>query len=101
MPRKKSGLFDQNKYVQQYIRDKVTVKKVGFNRETDADLLEWLSDKKFSTFVKDLLRAYKDDHLVVRCKYCKHHGHDTCSAGAGVAYPPPDDWFCADGEKKE
>lgn len=38
---------------------------------------------------------------LVRCKDCKHHGMDTCSAGAGIAYPPPDDWFCADGERKD
>lgn len=37
---------------------------------------------------------------LVRCKDCKHHGSDTCSAGAGMAYPPPEDWFCADGERK-
>ena len=56
MPRKKSGLFDQNKYIQQYMRDKVTVKKVTFNKETDADMLAWLADKKFSTYVKELIR---------------------------------------------
>ena len=37
---------------------------------------------------------------VVRCKDCKHHKKDTCSANAGMAFPPPDDWFCADGERK-
>lgn len=35
---------------------------------------------------------------VVRCKDCIHHRKSTCSAGAGIAFPPPDDWFCADGE---
>ena len=38
---------------------------------------------------------------VVRCKDCKHYRKDTCSAGAGMAVPPPDDWFCADGERKK
>lgn len=38
---------------------------------------------------------------VVRCKDCKHHGEGTCSAEAGIAFPPPDDWYCADGERKE
>ena len=38
---------------------------------------------------------------VVRCKDCKHHGEGTCSAAAGIVCPPPDDWFCADGERKE
>ena len=38
---------------------------------------------------------------LVRCKDCKHHGKDTCGAVAGIAYPTPDDWFCADGERAE
>ena len=37
---------------------------------------------------------------LVLCKYCMHHRKDTCSAGAGMAFPPPDDWFCADGERR-
>ena len=37
---------------------------------------------------------------VVRCKDCAHYRKDTCSAGAGMAFPPPGDWFCADGEKR-
>ena len=56
MPRKKSGLFDQNKYIQQFMKEKNTVKKVVFNNETDSDLLEWLAGKKFSTYVKQLIR---------------------------------------------
>lgn len=56
MPREKSGLFDQNKYIQQFMKDKITVKKVIFNKEKDADLLAWLAGKKFSTYVKDLIR---------------------------------------------
>ena len=56
MPKKKSGLFDQNKYIQQYMKDNVTVKKVTFNKETDADLLAWIAGKRFSTYVKELIR---------------------------------------------
>lgn len=56
MPRKKSGLFDQSKYIQQFMKDNVTVKKVTFNKETDADLLSWLDGKRFSTYVKELIR---------------------------------------------
>ena len=56
MPRKKSGTFDQSKYIQQFMKEKVTIKKVSFNRESDADLLAWLAGKKFSTYVKDLIR---------------------------------------------
>lgn len=56
MPRKKSGTFDQNKYIQQFVREKETTKRVVFNKETDADLLAWLAEKRFSTYVKDLIR---------------------------------------------
>ena len=44
--------------------------------------------------------AIEDRQPVVRCKDCKHHRKDTCSAEAGMAFPPPDDWFCADGERR-
>ena len=37
---------------------------------------------------------------IIRCKDCKHYKRDTCSVGAGMAFPPPDDWFCADGERR-
>ena len=57
MPRKKSGTFDQSKYIQQFMKEKVTVKKVTFNKEADAEMLAWLADKKFSTYVKDLIRS--------------------------------------------
>ena len=57
MPKKKSGTFDQSKYIQRYMREKVTVKKVLFNNEYDSDLLSWLSSQgSFSTYVKRLIR---------------------------------------------
>lgn len=60
MPRKKSGTFDQSKYIQQFMKEKVTVKRVTFNKETDADLLAWLADKTFSTYVKELILKDKE-----------------------------------------
>ena len=56
MPRKKTGDFDQSKYIQQYMKDNVIVKKVSFNKANDADLQEWVNGKTFSTYVKDLIR---------------------------------------------
>lgn len=44
--------------------------------------------------------AERQQPQIVRCKDCRHHGRDICSAGAGMAFPPPDDWYCADGERK-
>lgn len=52
--------------------------------------------------------------VVVRCKDCKHRGHfeknhkiypdDVCPAQCIDGYYswlPPDDWYCADGEKRD
>lgn len=47
------------------------------------------------------VKYLKEQPEIVRCKDCKHYRKDTCSAEAGMAVPPPDDWFCADGESRE
>lgn len=36
---------------------------------------------------------------VVRCRDCKFHAH--CRESGAFKAIPPDDWFCADGERKE
>ena len=77
MSRKKSGLFDQSKYIQQFMKDKVTVKKVTFNKKTDADLLEWLADKKFSTYVKELIRKDMNKKPLMVCDMCSDYNHTT------------------------
>lgn len=56
MPRKASGNFDQSKYIQEYMKENVTVKKVTFNKHTDADLIDWTAERAFSTYVKGLIR---------------------------------------------
>ena len=58
MPRQKSGSFDQNRYIQEYVREKEKVKRVVFNKENDADLLEWAEEAPdgFSAYVKRLIR---------------------------------------------
>ena len=42
---------------------------------------------------------------IVRCKDCKHRDPEDgrCDSGHGIRWnlPRPDDWFCADGERKE
>jgi hypothetical protein len=42
---------------------------------------------------------------LVRCKDCKHRDPEDgkCDSGHGIIWnlPRPDDWFCADGERKE
>ena len=36
---------------------------------------------------------------VVRCRDCKFHAH--CRESGAFKVIPPDDWFCADGERKD
>lgn len=42
---------------------------------------------------------------LIRCKDCKHRDPEDhkCDSGHGIRWnlPRPDDWFCADGERKE
>ena len=54
----------------------------------------------FISTLSKCMELLKSQPQIVRCKECKHHKKDTCSAVAGMAFPPPDDWFCADGEAK-
>ena len=60
MPRKKSGLFDQDTYVRQYIQENRTTKNLTFNKRSDDDmeLLKWINDQpeSFNQYVKRLIR---------------------------------------------
>ena len=57
MPRQKTG-FDQNRYIQQFVKENEKVKKVVFNRTNDSDLIEWAEKARegFSAYVKRLIR---------------------------------------------
>lgn len=81
-----------------------------FNRQ--ADMLEALTDKAddFRLFCK-LADAVEDAPTidavkVVRCKDCKHRDPEDkkCDCGnlhhAGTIFPVPDNYFCADGERR-
>ena len=60
MPRKKSGLFDQEKYVKEYIRENVIRKMITFNKNNpdDMELLEHLKKQPegMVAYVKRLIR---------------------------------------------
>ncbi len=59
MPRKPSGNFDQTKYIIEYNRENVIVKRLPFNRlqDEDMELLTWAeSHGNFTGYVKDLIR---------------------------------------------
>lgn len=65
------------------------------------DALDLQKEPLQPVWKSECLNTKVDMVEVVRCKYCKHHGKDTCGAEAGIAYPPPDEWFCADGERRD
>lgn len=44
--------------------------------------------------------AIEDRQLVVRCKDCKYYRGINEGCGARDFYPPSEDWFCADGERR-
>jgi len=48
------------------------------------------------------VKYLKDQPEIVRCKDCKKHGDITCSLWTdAVEFETEDDWFCADGKRKE
>ncbi len=57
--------FDQSAYVQQYIKDNVTVKKVTFSRKKpeDVEILRWLEENRinFSGLVKEIIKEKMED----------------------------------------
>lgn len=57
--------FDQSAYVQQYIKDNVTVKKVTFSRKKpeDVEILRWLDENNvnFSGLVKRMIKEKMED----------------------------------------
>ena len=71
--------------------------------------------------VEDIRSLLKAQEAVVRCRDCKHfpvdEGDQTCIGGFGLVFPddkcpckcedgfyswmPADDWYCADGERRD
>jgi hypothetical protein len=47
----------QRKARNKYNKENIANKVVSFNKNTEADLLEWVKDKTFGTYVKNLIRA--------------------------------------------
>lgn len=54
------------------------------------------------TKAEEIFALLKEQEAVVRCKDCKRRGTYDCPVyvgGDGMS-SEPDDWFCADGERK-
>ena len=106
MPRKKTGLFDQSKYIQQYIHDNVKHIKVSLNKNKpeDMQIIAWIAQQseRASGYIKRLIREDMEKRSVVYCKDCwRRDSFDCCLHEGGYPYhDTADDWFCGDGEKK-
>jgi len=68
---------------------------------TDAELVEEIRKAPI------VLKPNVDAVPVVRCRDCKHRDPEDkkCDYGGmavqGLFFPRPDDWFCADGERRD
>lgn len=68
MPRQKSGNFDQKKYMNQYVQDKIEYCRINFKKSDPDDMAvkEWLMTFKgkgnegISNYIKRLVRADMD-----------------------------------------
>ena len=71
------------------------------NLKTDAAILAHLGRQgSVQGYIKRLIwEDMNKKPNIVLCKYCKHHGRSTCSLDDPIGNPPPNNWFCADGER--
>ena len=79
------------------------------------DARRYLEDKEWSDrgasphidAINDALALLKEQEAVVRCKDCKYCDKRNCADGYGwcnrngEGHGTTDDWFCADGERKD
>lgn len=52
-------------------------------------------------FMLKYKKLLEEQTQIVRCKYCKKQGSYDCHITSLTGQTSSDDWFCADGEKKE
>ena len=100
-------------------REKVikSIKACANNPDHDCESCEYRSGALWcynDQLIEDFLALLKDQPEIVRCKDCKHKvdtldDYDDyegkcpcyCSDDPFYSWVPDDDWFCADGERKE
>jgi hypothetical protein len=67
MPRKKSGNFDQQKYIREYQSQFVKCKKAVFNTQNpdDVKMMEWIDSQPegASSYMKRLVKADMESRL--------------------------------------
>ena len=80
-----------------------TLVKLRVNVDKDELIKALEYDRK--QYEKGYADAIADGTMVVRCKDCKHRDPEDkkCDCGHDILWQLPrrDDWFCADGERRE
>ena len=52
-------------------------------------------------FLIHAVKYLKEQNEIVRCKDCKHRGEWSCAVCIDELFETADNWYCADGERKE
>ena len=73
----------------------------GFGKEWPVNKMPWGDYERAGYLIQRAIDYLKEQPEIVRCKDCKHKGTEECAMYDGHLFRLPDDWFCADGERKE
>ena len=97
--------FDKTKYDTEYNAKNVTRKFLAFNKNDpdDMELLNWLKGigkGNVNEYVKGLIRADMENTNIVRCNGCEKQGTYDCHITSLTGQAASDDWFCADGKRR-
>ena len=67
-----------------------------------------MSDQTKVEFIESYIKLgngdyqWSDNHgELIRCKHCWKRDFDNCPFHEFVGFKPNEDWFCADGERKQ
>lgn len=81
-----------------FIRRENAIRKAKMaNHDTNRGYVDWEQDERTELYINEIPAA--DVVEVVRCKDCKLIDDEKCLWWNYI--PPRDDWFCADGERRE
>jgi hypothetical protein len=65
------------------------------------DAIALLKEEKKQKFLLNADGTITPLPIIVQCKYCWKREFDNCPFNENLGYKPEDDFFCADGERKE
>lgn len=73
----------------------------GCEQGFDCDTCDYIGHSDCSEILaKDALNLLKEQPEIVRCKDCWKREFDNCPFNEFCGFKPDDDWFCADGERR-